>query len=173
MPNILRLVFVLILAGCMAASIPAPVFSDDAPEILVSGVGYPPVRAESSAQALLMARRAALLDAYANALRREKDAEQSTDLYFQNVAGFLRNIRVLDEAYLEDGAVFLTVAVKSQDDLAVGLTPLVRGPDGSSAAPKRIAGPSPVTLDEWMRIIARLVQFDAPSNITSVPGEAP
>lgn len=152
---------------CVLIFFPIQARSDESPEILVSGIGYPPVRAESSAQALFMARRAALLDAYRNALNMENEAEPESERYFQNVAGFLRNVRVVDEAYLDDGAVMLTVAVKNMKTLSSAPPAIISGPGLSAATPRRVSGPTPISLDEWMKIIARLVRFDAPPS--SVP----
>lgn len=169
-----RLASSSVLVLCFLVLLPFPGLAEEPSEVLVSGIGYPPVKAESSAQALFMARRAALLDAYRNALNRDKDSDLASDRYFQNVAGFLRDVRIVDEAYLDDGAVLMTVAVKSPQGAQLSPRTYAPGAHLSPAAPRQVSGPSPVSLEEWMRIIARLVRFDAPLKIgTSTFPEAP
>jgi hypothetical protein len=150
-----------------------PVIAQGSSEFLVTGIGYPPVRAESSSQALLMARRAALLDAYRNALQLEKDAETESDRFFQGVVGFLRNVRIVDESYLDDGAIMLTVAVKDvQVQPRAGRPAPLMGKQ-SPKAPREVPGPMPVTLQQWMEIIEQLVFFDLGRDVTSPTLEDP
>ncbi|PTN38674.1 hypothetical protein [Desulfonatronum sp. SC1] len=153
-----------VLLLCVLAFLPFQGKADEPSEVLVRGIGYPPVRAESGSQALFMARRAALLDAYRNALNTESEAAPESDRYFQNVAGFLRDVRIVDEAYLDDGAVLMTVAVKKVRSLSSGFATATK-PGLNSAAPRVVPGPSSISLDEWMKIISRLVRFDIPQNV--------
>lgn len=163
----------LLLVPCVVCIATAAIPAAEPSEMLVSGIGYPPLKAESSAQALFMARRAALLDAYRNALQREKDSDPASERFFHNVAGFLRNVRIVDEAYLDDGAVLMTVAVKNGRDAS--FRPRTAAPNDalSPAAPRQVSGPAQVSLDEWMKIIARLVRFDVPETILPSSVEEP
>ncbi len=169
----MRFAPLLALLLCVCWIIPVQSKAEDSSDALVSGIGYPPVRAESTAQALFMARRAALLDAYRNALNTKNDTDPESDRYFQNVAGFLRNVRIVDEAYLDDGAVMLTVAVKNMHNLSSQAPATVSRPGISAATPRIVPGPTPITLDEWMEIIARLVRFDPPHRVAPEAAEEP
>jgi hypothetical protein len=128
---------------------------------LVQGIGYPPVKVGSKTQALLMARRAAVLDAYRNTVRtREEDREAITewDLY-EGFPAFVRGIILMDEALLADGGVQVTVKVPSGNLLLSDRKDAVaaKGPERKS---EHYTGPIRVNEEEWYRIIEQMVRFD-------------
>ncbi len=121
---------------------------------VVSGIGYPPIKAENAAQARLMARRAAILDAYRNALAGGGSPNGDEPTFYTGLSGFVKGLTIEHEEYLADGGVRI----------------LARVPRGSVAARSRSTregvtergrgGPSPVPLNEWYRIIERSVRFE-------------
>ena len=83
-------------------------------EIVVKGVGYPPVRAINETQALLMAKRAAVLDAYANAIQRSASYTQENpdteDIeFYQQISGFVKGMTITSQEYLSDGSVLVVM----------------------------------------------------------------
>jgi hypothetical protein len=129
---------------------------------LVQGIGYPPVRASGKAQALLMARRAAVLDAYRNAVSgREEDGETliERDAY-KGFSAFVRGIILVDEALLADGGVQVTVRVTRDAFSPLGAR------DGDVQVMEKdrkreaYTGPIRVSEEEWYRVIEQMVRFD-------------
>ncbi len=138
----------------------------EAGEIAVRGVGYPPVRAVNKTQALLMAKRAAVLDAYANALQRNaaysqnKPGQDDTAFYHQ-IAGFLKGMVIAKEEYLSDGSVLVELrgAIDISDKQAV--TPATIDEKSNTAPQSGPLAPQPVTLMEWSEIIEKMVLFSS------------
>jgi len=122
--------------------------------IVVSGMGYPPIRAENAAQARLMARRAAILDAYRNALAATGSSNSDEQTLYAGLSGFVKGLTVEREEYLEDGGVRIFAKVSGR---SLVVTPR---PTREGVTEKNRGGPSPVPLDEWYRIIERSVRFE-------------
>ena len=98
---------------------PASVMSDDAgsdrhyktDSVVVNGTGYPPIKAQDPAQARLMARRAAILDAYRNALAGADTKETGEPDFYSHLEGFVSGITIIDEEYLIDGGLRIRAQV--------------------------------------------------------------
>lgn len=129
---------------------------------LVEGIGYPPVKASSRTQALLMARRAAVLDAYRNALRgREENGETLPEWgAYEGFSAFVRGIILVDEALLADGGVHVTVRVARGNFSPLG----GKGGDvqmtGRDRKPEAYTGPIRISEEEWYKVIEKMVRFD-------------
>lgn len=124
----------------------------------VQGIGYPPIKAENSAQAWLMARRAAIIDAYRNALKGDNYSENhDAGRFYTGLSGFLRGARLLKEEYLSDGGVVVTMEVPAGSiyrDIWHGWKDRGFSSDG---------GPEKVSLDEWYRKIEPYVVYNTDS----------
>ncbi len=140
-----------------------PLFgSTDLDNIIVYGIGYPPIKAQSEAQALLMARRAALLDAYRNALKAssgEGSDPKEDKTFYENFSGFIKGMKIVSEEYLGDGGVRVKASVSLRD-----VSMFQKGhnkKEGSTGyLPERLNGPEKVTVEEWYRIISGVVRFE-------------
>jgi hypothetical protein len=119
----------------------------------VSGIGYPPIKAQNVAQARLMARRAAVLDAYRNALAGSGTANGDEKTYYSGLSGFVKGLVIDKEEYLEDGGVRIRGTVPA-GNIAVS-----SGTTGKGTTEKG-GTPSQIPLDEWYKIIDRSVRFD-------------
>ncbi len=119
--------------------------------IMVSGVGYPPIKAENAAQARLMARRAAVLDAYRNALGRPGTAGGDEKIFYSGLSGFVKGLVIDREEYLEDGGIRIFGRIPRRNIAPVPAARSGPGPDGGK--------PSAVPLNEWYKIIERSVKF--------------
>lgn len=131
--------------------------------ITVYGIGYPPVKAQNKAQALLMAKRAALLDAYRKALVDQGDdytGPKDEERFYRGLSGFIKGLTIVNEEYLNDGGVKIEATVPKKDvylyskgKLPKGLTP--------KTGPARVEGPAKVTMEEWYQIIEKMVNFES------------
>ena len=142
-------------------SIPAPSGSN---HIIFYGIGYPPVKAENKAQALLMARRAAILDAYRNALRSRSDSTESNSegSYYEGLVGFVKGMTIIAEEYLKDGGIKITASVSEGNILVSSKSEYSKKKIGKNA-PTRCLGPVTVTIEEWFKIIEKIVTFESNS----------
>ncbi len=119
----------------------------------VQGTGYPPIKAESAAQAHLMARRAAVVNAYRNALAGSPSGS-SNEVTYQELSGFVSGLTVVEEEYLKDGGIRITAKVPKRNIVvSAGRAAAVRKAEQSG-------GPESVSLDEWYKIIKDLVKID-------------
>lgn len=124
----------------------------------VEGHGYPPIKASSVAQAHLMAKRAAIIDAYRNALASEGIQGYGEDIFYSGLSGFVRGLTIIEQEYLKDGGIRILVKVPAKNITVI--------PD--SASKKTITekpedthtGPLSVTVQEWYRIIKNLVRVE-------------
>lgn len=121
---------------------------------VVSGIGYPPIKADNAAQARLMARRAAIVDAYRNALAGAGSSNNDEQTFYTGLSGFVRGLTIVREEYLEDGGVRILAKVSGRNAAVTSRAPR------EGVAEKGRGGPSAVPLNEWYRIIERSVRFE-------------
>lgn len=130
--------------GCIA--------QDALETITVQGLGYPPIRAESETQAHLMARRAAVVDAYRNSLAGKNAQGRGADIQYHELSGFVSGMTIIKEEYLKDGGIRVTAKVPNSAVLPSA------GSDMRKSDSRRSI--QSVTLDEWYLIIRNLVRYD-------------
>ncbi len=121
--------------------------------LIIYGVGYPPIKAQSLAQAHLMAKRAAIVDAYRNALAMAGAQNYTDEELYKGLSGFVKGLKILDEEYLEDGGIRITAPVAREN---VTVASVVIG-SASKIQRKKVPGPIRVTLEEWYKILKNLV----------------
>ncbi len=118
----------------------------------VQGLGYPPIRAESAAQAHLMAKRAAVVDAYRNALASKAFNGQGSDIRYEELSGFVSGMSIVKEEYLKDGGIRITAMIPNKY--------IVPSAGSEMKGSNSRRGPQAVTLDEWYSIINNLVRYE-------------
>ncbi len=130
--------------------------------VTVQGTGYPPIRAESAAQARLLAKRAAVVDAYRNALSGRSPSRPGPDVTYKELSGFVSGMTVVGEEFLDDGGIRIIAKVPKKNVVTSSLAERqVRSVERSSEVPRDgLRGPVRVSLDEWYRIINNLVKID-------------
>lgn len=121
--------------------------------LTIEGIGYPPIKAQSEAQAHLMAKRAAIMAAYKNTLAATGSREYEDDALYSGLSGFVKDFKVIKEEYLKDGGVKILISVPVKSIRVPSKTAYTK----STAA---ILGPLSVTLDEWYKIIRDLVRIE-------------
>jgi hypothetical protein len=119
-------------------------------KVTAVGIGAPPGDTTNMAQARMMAKRAALLDARRNLLEITqgvqvdsmtlvKNAIVQSDIIRSSVQGFVRNSQIIDTAYMSDGSVEVTVLMTLTGEFAnvvlpqVGVPPPPVAPSGAPA----------------------------------------
>jgi len=145
-PIPLALLLVLLTGSCAWAET----------QVEVVGIGYPPIQSSSTTQALLLARRAALLDAFRNALRatRQVPGLDEEGRLLEIITGTVRGTSVLAEEYLDDGGVRLRTMVRVSGPPAPRQE---QGPHSPRASGPR--QPKIVSLARWQEIIQAHVKF--------------
>jgi hypothetical protein len=121
--------------------------------LVVTGIGYPPIKAQNAAQARLMARRAAVLDAYRNALAGSGTANGDEKAFYSGLSGFVKGLVIENEEYLEDGGIRILARVPLRDVT-------VSAKASRSDTDRQGRKPSPVPLKEWYKIIENSVKFE-------------
>lgn len=122
--------------------------------LLIHGLGYPPIKAQSTAQARLMAKRAATIDAYRNALVKAGFSEYNEESFYSGLSGFVSGMNVIEEEYLKDGGIRITALVQVKNVTVTSAT------TSASKKPMEIeknTGPSAVELNEWYKLIEKIV----------------
>lgn len=137
--------------------------------ITVYGIGYPPVKVQNKTQALLLAKRAAIMDAYRNALNSQKGFHQSEneEVFYRRFSGFIRGLTITREEYLNDGGIKIEATVSPKDLFLRKKEKSEKRISGGSdfdparkEKPAAIEGPAKVTIEEWYKIIEKMVQFE-------------
>lgn len=123
--------------------------------LIIHGLGYPPIKAQSAAQARLMAKRAATIDAYRNALAKAGFSEYSEEGFYAGLSGFVSGMTILEEEYLKDGGIRLTARVP-----AGNITVTSGTASDSKKRMEKSSGPSAVELSEWYKLIEKIVIID-------------
>jgi hypothetical protein len=105
-----------------------------------------------------MAKRAALLDAYRNTLKKDIEAkeDEGKDFYYE-FSGFIRGSEVIKEEYLSDGSVRVTLRVFSKELTKTSkkekkIPPPEKGKVESDK-------PQSISLEEWYKIIQGMVKY--------------
>lgn len=148
----------LVVTFASAFLLSAEAGSDEksSPVLVVHGVGYPPIKAQSLAHAHLMAKRAAIIDAYRNALAETGAVKVDDDTLYTGISGFVKDITILDEEYLGDGGIRITakVPLKSINVSSAGI--------GKTSKEQMWTGKEPVkiTLEIWYKIIEESVRIE-------------
>jgi len=124
--------------------------------LIVQGIGYPPIKAKSMAQAHLMAKRAAIIDAYRNALAETGIQNYSENTLYAGLSGFVSGLTVLETEYLEDGGIRILARVPVKN-ITVSSNTVKSIPKNPR---ETLLGPLRVTLNEWYRIIKKLITIE-------------
>lgn len=127
--------------------------SNGADVLSVEGIGYPPIKAQSVTQAHLMARRAAIIEAYRNALTATGAQEYDDNVLYSGLSGFVKGLTVLKEEYLKDGGVRVIVSVPVKNITVFAKPPYEKNMGA-------VSGPLSITLDAWYKIIRDLVTIE-------------
>ncbi len=124
----------------------------------VQGIGYPPIKSVTKIQALLMARRAAILDAYSKLVWRS--GERAEESFFVHLSGFIRATKIISEELLPDGGVRVTMSL--EPGMASHVSPPLERHTirVNPILQRRQIGPKQVSQEEWFELISSMVTFD-------------
>ena len=130
----LAILIILIIFTCSAICLADVNWNDDV--VTADGYGSPPEKPINSAQANILARRAAVVDGQRNLLEQIKgvsldanstvqDAMVMSDIITTNVKGFLKGAKVVKENWTPEGAyhVVLQVRLYGENSLATAVIP--------------------------------------------------
>lgn len=134
-----------------------------ASERTVSGVGYPPIKTLTKSQAILMARRAAILDAYAKVARYQYPDKFKEDESLQHISTFIRGMKVLHEDFLADGSIQVTVSYGTG---SLSSSPTVQGKAERKKDPvqHQQAGVKTINRQQWLQVISPFVNIETNKN---------
>ncbi len=148
---------VFLLPGVLVFFVLCVALEGNAGNITVHGIGYPPIKTVSKSQALLMAKRAAILDAYSRIAWRTGETHE--EHFFMHFSGFVRNMEIMQEEFLPDGGVRVSVRMKRNNALlSAHKTPAV---EKSKTSTSGKSAPRQVSRKEWFQIISTMVSFEA------------
>jgi hypothetical protein len=151
---------------------------DSRDTLVITGKGYPPIRAENPAQARLMAKRAAVVDAYRNAVAAKSGKTYKGDIEYSQLEGFVKGMTVMSEEYLKDGGMRITAKVPTENVMVTSHSivsegqlekddTVVTGKSTGAIMPtpprepqEPAAGTAQVSVSEWYRIIEKYVRYD-------------
>lgn len=150
--RVVLFLFILTVSALIFLSEAGSAQDNDA--LTVQGIGYPPIKAYSAAQARLMARRAAIVDAYRNALVSAGHKNHDEDNLYTGISGFVRDMTIMEEEYLKDGGIRILAKVPYRS------ITLTSKDTTSKRYHARGHAPSKVSLDEWYEIIRPLVKIE-------------
>ena len=140
-----------------------------AEEFTVRGMGYPPIKAANKTQALLMAKRAAILDGYATALRSQQTVPAGSmaadHFFYDDLSGFIRSVKVVKQSYYADGKVEVVLTGREEAVKTALPSPRMKKNNDKksikpvSMKPVQKAAPREVSRQQWLTIIEKMVQF--------------
>ena len=125
-----------------------------AEEIIIHGIGYPPIRVDDKVQALLLARRAAVLNAYAHALQKKSTATApaADPVFYNDLSGFIRGMTVIRQHFLADGGVEVVMRGET-DNIEIQTRGAARQDKGVAGAAERKKVSDLISQEEWFQVI--------------------
>ena len=123
----------------------------------VQGVGYPPIKTINKAQALLMARRAAILNAYGKILQCKSEINEHN--YLLNLSKFIKGMKITQEELLADGGIRVTISTEQSAYVPVS------GSNSNKKATRQplqpqIFTPKQISREQWFKVISSMVIFE-------------
>ncbi len=133
-----------------------------AAEEIVYGIGYPPIKTVTKNQAFLMARRAAILDAYSKRVWRK--GVNKEDSYFIHMSAFIRQMKITDEELLPDGGVKITLSME-HSKTTPGVTSQEQVHSEKRILQNQQSGPKKINRQQWFQVISKVVTFETSQHL--------